>query len=162
MRALLLGLLTVALPCSAFAAPFTKADDATLRAMSAKYVEGWLKNDRQAVMSVMAKDSVFIPHDGVKPRVGYDAIDAFWFPGGKAVGTVPAFTMAITDIKGADDHATLYGRSDLTYEASGQRYNWIGSFLIVARREGGRWLFTHMMSSDEQPKVEDIGAKTGQ
>ena len=142
----------------AWAGPMSPADEAALRAMSDRYVAGWVRNDREAVMGVMAPEAVFIPHDGVPARAGYANIDAFWFPGGKAVGTVSAYTQTITAISGADDHATLHGRFDLTWQNDTQRYNWLGNWLIVARKDNGRWLVTHMMASDADPKVEDLAA----
>ena len=140
----------------ALAKTLTAQDVTALRALSSSYVQGWLQNDQHAVMSVMAHDAVFIPHDGVQPRIGYDAISEFWFPNGSAVGRVPAYTQTITSITGENGHATLYGRFDLTWENETTRYNWIGNFMIVARRAKGRWLVTHMMANDADPKVEPI------
>ena len=90
----------------ALARTLAAKDVEALRAMSNSYVQGWLNNDKQAVMSVMAQDAVFIPHDGVQPRVGYDAIAEFWFPHGSAVGRVPAYSQTVTSITGEKDHAT--------------------------------------------------------
>lgn len=143
----------------ASAAPLSSQDVATLKEMTQQYVDGWLQNDRSKVMANLSKDAVFIPHHGVKPHIGYEKIDEFWFPGGKPVGVVVAFTKTITDISGADDHATIYGRSDLKWQDDKQRYRWIGNYLFVARRDPNGWVFTHMMSSDEQPTVEPVGAK---
>ena len=143
-------------PTDANSRPLSGSDEAALRALSNRYVAGWIANDREAVMGVMAPEAVFIPHDGVQPRTGYGQIDAFWFPGGKAAGTVPAYTQTITAISGSDDRATIHGRFDLTWQNSGKRYNWLGNFLIVTRKDKGRWLVTHMMASDADPTITDI------
>ena len=156
MRALWTGFLLLVSSVSAAATPLTQGDIAALRAMSDGFVKGWMDNVRQAVMSSFSKDAVFIPHDGVRPKVGYAEIGQFWFPHGKASGVIPAFTHAISDISGADDHAVIYGRSDLTLQDETERYHWIGNFLFVAHKDKGRWIFTHLMSSDEQPKVEPL------
>ena len=140
------------------AASLSAADEVALRDLSSRYVSGWLRNDRAAVMGVMAPEAVFIPHDGVPPHIGYQAIDAFWFPNGKAIGVVPAYKQTITAIDGTSDRATLYGRFDLTWQDDRQRYNWIGNFLINARKDNDRWLVTHMMASDEDPKITDLTA----
>ena len=135
-------------------------DEAALRALANRYVAGWVANDRDAVMGVMAPEAVFIPHDGVPPRIGYQAIDAFWFPEGKAVGVVPAYTQTVTAVDGGGGRATLYGRFDLTWQNEKQRFNWIGNFLIAARKDqNDRWLVTHMMASDEDPVVTDLGSQ---
>ena len=135
------------------AAPLSSSDEAALRALSNQYAEAWVRNDRAGVMGPWAPDGVFIPHDGVEPRIGYDKLDAFWFPNGKAVGVVSAYTQTVTAISGADSHATLYGRFDLTWQNSSKRYNWMGNWLLVARKDQGRWLITHMMASDADPTV---------
>ena len=141
---------------AANAASLPEADEAALRALSDRYVAGWIANDRPTVMGDMAPEALFIPHDGVQPRIGRSAIDAFWFPNGKAVGIVPSYRQTITAIDGTADRATVYGRFDLTWQNEKQRFNWIGNFLINARKENGDWLVTHMMASDADPTVTDI------
>lgn len=143
---------------SSSAAPLSRNDEAELRALTEQYAEAWVANDRAGVMRPWAQDGVFIPHDGVQPRIGYDKLDAFWFPDGKAVGIVPAYTQTITGISGDDRFATLYGRFDLTWQNSTKRYNWLGNWLIVARKDDGRWFVTHMMASDADPTVTDLQA----
>ena len=154
--ALLACLLTACSNADPGTTPISAADHKALRALSDRFVAGWLANDRRAVMGDIAPEAVFIPHDGVKPKVGYKAIDAFWFPNGKAVGKVAAFKHNISAIDGSGDRAVFYGRSDLTWQDNKQRYHWIGNFLFSARKERGRWLVTHMMSSDEPPVVTDV------
>ncbi len=145
----------IAVPAAA--APLTESDLDALTALQQTYVDGWLRNDRDAVMSVMAEDAVFIPHDGVMPRTGAGAISEFWFPGGRAVGIVPVYEQKVTNIAGDGDHATAYGRFRLGYEANETRYTWIGNYLIVARKRNGRWLVTHMIVNDADPAVERLG-----
>ena len=151
-----LSLALVLLAAQASAAPLSSADEGALRMLTEQYAKAWVANDRAGVMGPWARDGVFIPHDGVQPRIGYDKLDAFWFPNGKAVGTVPAYTQTITAISGDDRFATLYGRFDLTWQNDSKRYNWIGNWLIVARKDQGRWQVTHMMASDADPAVTDL------
>jgi uncharacterized protein (TIGR02246 family) len=157
-QALLLAPLLAA--CAGAGPPDTLSvtDETALRDLSNGYVQAWLKNDQAGVMGVMAPEAVFIPHDGVPPHIGYQAIDTFWFPGGKAVGVVPAYRQTVTAVSGTANRATLYGRFDLTWQDDKQRYNWIGNFLINARKDRDRWLVTHMMASDEDPKITNLTA----
>jgi uncharacterized protein (TIGR02246 family) len=142
------------------AAALTDADVRALNALQQSYVQGWLDNDREKVMAVMAPDAVFIPHDGVMPHTGAADISEFWFPGGKAIGRVPSYQQRVTAISGDGNHATMYGRFDLHYEASDKHYRWVGNFLIVARKSEGRWLVTHMMASDADPTITPIGSRS--
>lgn len=153
---LLLAALAALAATPAPAAPLSEEDVRALNRLQQSYVEGWLRNDREAVMGVMAPEAVFIPHDGVMPHIGRDAIAEFWFPGGTAVGRVPAYDQQVTAIGGDGDHATIYGRFDLHYESSTHHYRWLGNFLIVARKSEGRWLVTHMMASDADPTVTPL------
>ena len=50
----------------------------------------------------------------------------------------------------------MYGRFNLTWQNSAKRYNWLGNFLIVARKEQDRWLITHMMASDADPLITEL------
>ena len=157
-RSMYLLSLVLACPSATLAAPLSSADEAALRALSDGYARAWINNDRAGVMGVMAPEAVFIPHDGVQPHIGRAKIDEFWFPQGNTVGVVPAYTQTITGISGDDLRATMFGRFDLTWQNATKRYNWLGNFLIVARKEGGRWLVTHMMASDADPTVTDLAA----
>jgi uncharacterized protein (TIGR02246 family) len=151
MRALFLLAALFLIPAAASAAPLTKSDRAELAGLSRKFTAGWLHNSREEVMSLFARDAVFIPHDGVKPHIGKAAIQQFWFPPTGAAGAVTAFNKSVESISGEGGHAILWGKSELRWQDKTTAYHWLGYYLMAVERRKGRWLITHLMSSDEQP-----------
>lgn len=145
--------------CSAPAMSAPISDQSKFTALPARLTAGWLHNSRNEVMSLFAPEAVFIPHDGVKPHVGKAAIDQFWFPAGRAVGTVTSFTKTVDGLSGEGSHAILWGRSDLRWQDDKTAYHWLGYYLIAAERRNCRWLITHLMSSDEQPTTAPVETK---
>ena len=154
----LLALIALGAAAPLSAAPLRPADKQQIVALHNAYVAGWLKNDKKAVMASIADDAVFIPHDGLMPRRGAAAIAQFWFPGGKTVGRVPCFEEKVTSLTGSNGHATMFGRTNLHYDLNGKRYQWIGDFLVNWTKGSGRWMISHIMSSDVQPTIRDIPA----
>src|SRR6185295_3953107 len=157
MRALIFvpALLSLAVT-PAPAAPLTKSDRAELASLSAKFTGGWVHNSRDEVMSLFAPDAVFIPHDGIKPHIGKAAIEQFWFPGSGAAGTVTAFTKTVDGLSGDGAHAIIWGKSDLHWQDSKTAYHWPGYYLMAVERRNGKWLVTHLMSSDERPTSQPV------
>jgi uncharacterized protein (TIGR02246 family) len=157
MRALIviLAALSSAVPAIA-AAPLTKADRNQVARLPARFTDGWLHDSRAEVMGLFAPEAIFIPHDGVKPHVGKRAITEFWFPATGAGGKVTAFVMTAEGVSGEGDQALVWGKSDLDWQDKTTAYHWPGYYLMSARRRHGKWLVTHLMSSDEQPTSTPI------
>ena len=142
----------------AAAAPLTKSDRAAVVRIPARFTAGWLHNSRSEVMGVFAPEAVFIPHDGVRPHVGRKAIEQFWLPSTGAAGTVTTFTMTTEGVSGDGDHAIVWGKSDLHWQDDKTAYHWPGYYLMSAERRHGKWLVTHLMSSDAQATCKPITA----
>ena len=138
------------------AAPFTLADRDAVARIPGKLTSGWVHASRSEVMRLFAPDAVFIPHDGVRPHIGKAAIEQFWFPKGAAAGKVTRFLMSADGVSGEGDQAVVWGKSDLHWQNDKAAYHWPGYYLISARRKHGKWLVTHLMSSDEQPTKEPL------
>jgi uncharacterized protein (TIGR02246 family) len=156
MRARLALLSLLLIPFQVCAAPLTKADRAELAALPARFTAGWLRNSHEQVMHPFAPEAVFIPHDGVKPHMGRAAIDQFWFPSARTVGSVTAFKMTVERVSGDARHAIVWGKSDLHWQDKANAYHWPGYYLMAAERRSGKWLVTHLMSSDEQPTKKSL------
>jgi uncharacterized protein (TIGR02246 family) len=154
----MIAAILILIGATADAQPFTQADRAEVRKLPQRYTRGWLNNSRSQVMSLFAPDAVFIPHDGVRPHRGKQAIDQFWFPNGRTAGIVTSFTMTVEGASGASDHAIVWGRSDLHWQDKTTAYHWPGYYLMAAERRHGAWLVTHLMSSDEQPTSKPVKA----
>jgi len=141
---------------SAAAAPFTKADRAQVARIHAQFTAGWRHSSRSEVMNLFAPEAVFIPHDGVKPHIGKAAIEQFWFPKAGTAGTVTDFVMTAEGVSGDNDHAIVWGKSDLHWQNNTTAFHWPGYYLMSVQRKRGKWLVTHLMSSDEQPTSKPL------
>jgi len=128
-----------------------------LRSVIDMYVAAWRRGDADAVLALFAPDAVILPHDGVAPRVGRDALRAFWFPATRAPTGIDEFTFDIRDIAERGDTTVAWGARRLVYwsELEGRRttYTFNGTFLIVLGRRGSSWLITHFMWDDPAPQV---------
>jgi len=138
------------------AAPLSKSDRAAVTDLPRRFTSGWLHNSSKEVMALFAPEAVFIPHDGVSPHVGRQAIEDFWFPSKGPAGTVTAFTMTIDGVSGDTHRAIIWGKSDLHWQDAKTAYRWPGYYLMSAERRQGHWLVTHLMSSDQQPTIKPI------
>jgi len=141
------------------AAPLSKSDRAAVAELPRRFTNGWLHSSSDEVMALFAPEAVFIPHDGVSPHVGRPAIQDFWFPSKGAAGTVTAFTMTVEGLSGDAHSAIVWGKSDLHWQNDTAAYHWPGYYLMAAQHRHGRWLVTHMMSSDEQPTSKPIASR---
>jgi uncharacterized protein (TIGR02246 family) len=156
MRGLLLASVLSLISAPGIAAPLTKSDRVELTSLPAKFTGGWLHSSRIEVMRLFASDAVFIPHDGVKPHIGKAAIEQFWFPVTGSAGKVTAFTKTVDGLSGDDRNAIIWGKSDLHWQDDKTAYHWPGYYLMAVERRSGKWLITHLMSSDEQPTNQPV------
>ncbi len=118
------------------------------------YVAAWRGGDQNAILDSFAPDAVFLPHDGVEPRVGREAMRAFWFRPRPTSG-IDAMSFELQDCDDHGDAAIAWGRHALTWwqiEAEGKAtYSWKGTVLVALQRKDTRWLMTHLMVDDPAP-----------
>ena len=150
-RIFLVAIIMLARPQILEAQPLSRHDREAVERLLQRFTQGWLQNDRKAVMGLFAPEAVFIPHDGVQPHRGWSAIDQFWFPKAGTAGTVTSFRMSVEGISGNSPSAIVWGKSDLRWQNTTTAFHWPGYYLMVARPNGKRWVVTHLMSSDEEP-----------
>ena len=133
--------------------PLSPADRERIRFVSQAYCDAWLKNDEAAVLRLFTKDAVLLPHHGLDPVVGEEAIRAFWFPKGGPPTTVTKLTQTVDEIGGSGDFAYLRGRSAVSWvsgtAAAAKTSSNAGTFLNILRRQpDGSWRITHQMWDD--------------
>lgn len=121
------------------------------------YTAAWRRGDADAVMALLAPDAVILPHDGVSPRVGQDAIRQFWFGTSRGSSGIDDFRFDIRDISERGDTAVAWGARTLRYwsEVDGKRVTYLfdGTVLIVFGRREGSWRITHFMWDDPPAQV---------
>lgn len=151
------ALLSAAL-CATFAAPspgaeLSAADRQAIAAQIGVYRTAWLEGDAARVKSLFLADAVFLPHHGLEPVVGLEALSAFWWPPGGTPFRILRFDLETTRIEGAGDLAYAWGRQVLEWsqaDAQGERrLRTRGNHLTVFRRTPAGWRIELQMSDDE-------------
>jgi uncharacterized protein (TIGR02246 family) len=128
---------------------------ATIRQAHQAYVNAWLTNDPAAVMATLTEDAVLIPHHGVDPIVGADAIRQFWFPPGAPATTVTEMINTITEVQGHGELAIVWGRNELAFTYEGKTYRNEGNYLsVLTRDDEGRWRIARRIWNDPPPEVD--------
>lgn len=104
-------------------ASLSPEDVAAIQAVDKAYTDAWLADDREAILATLTEDAVLLPHHGVAPIIGPDAIREFWWPAGSPPSRVSEFTRVIEEIGGQPGLAYVRGRFTLTFwfEEGGER-----------------------------------------
>ena len=136
----------------------TGEDIAQLEALVHAYGHAWQANDAEAVMRLFMDDAVVMPHHGATPRVGAEAIRAFWFPAEGSSTSVISMCSAVDEVGGSGDLGFVRGRFEMRYvtllEGIEQTVTNAGTFLTLARRQvDGSWRFSHRMWDDPVPQM---------
>jgi hypothetical protein len=130
------------------------ADEASLRALDAAYVEAWLTEDVAAqekeVLALFDRNAVIMPGGGLAPEVGIVNLKNFWFPDGAPPTIVTQFTHAIEDVDLSQDLGIIAGRYTLNFTYENQSVAQAGNYLFVARNTSNGWRITRMIWNDQQ------------
>ncbi|RPH69151.1 MAG: SgcJ/EcaC family oxidoreductase [Myxococcaceae bacterium] len=123
-----------------------------LREVHEAYRRAWLASDTEGVMRLFAPDAVLMPHHGLAPVVGAEAIRAFWFAPGPAT-VITRLDLELDELSVQDATGLVRGRSHVewTVEKGSTLERWAnaGTFLTVLRRgPDGAWRITHHMWDD--------------
>ena len=150
--ALLSGLLLAPSPASA-GEPITPTAEMAIRNLVKSYTESWKLGLRRSILKHLADDAVLMPHHGVAPVEGKEAIDRFWWPDDAPKTGVSSFDIEPDEVYGDGDLAYLSGRFTVEYwigmdeerRTFSSQGNWLA---IIARDDQGRWLIHRMIWND--------------
>lgn len=133
-------------------------DRRAVAAMSQEYIDAWKSNDPARVAATLAEDVVMVPHHGVQPRVGKQAVLDWWFPGGEVAAPIVNYEISLTEVSGCADMAFDRGRMiELSWTFDGKTYtNRDGNFMTIYRRGAdGAWKIVRRIWNDPLPQVDD-------
>ena len=143
--------LVLAVACVHRQVPGAPSGDA-LREVHEAYRRAWLANDPEGVLRLFDSHAVLMPHHGLDPVVGLEAIRRFWFG--------PGPPTEITRLELDYDEVAVDGRSGLvrghsrvewTVQRGSDLEHWgnAGTFLTLLRRgDDGVWRITHHVWDD--------------
>jgi uncharacterized protein (TIGR02246 family) len=144
------GIVVWALP--SFSSGLSPEDTDTVKEAN---LAAWLANDAEAVMATLTEDAVLLPHHGVAPVVGAEAIRRFWFPPDSPPAKVTHMVNSVTEVDGSGDMAIVWGLAELEFTYEGKTYRNNGNYLSVLRRgDDGRWRIARRIWNDPMPEVE--------
>lgn len=131
----------------------TPIDIDHLRTLVQAYGAAWLEGDAEAVLRLFMGDAVLLPHHGVEPVVGHDAIRTFWWPPDVPPTPVSRFELTPHELGGDGDLGYVWGHFVLAFETdihgARQTVTNAGTFMLLARRrQGTAWAITHHMWDD--------------
>jgi len=149
---LILISLCIPSPTCARDVSIAKKDEIAIQALLEQFRNGWLSGNAGVVRGTFTQDAVLMPHHGVRPVVGMQAINEFWWPANSPKTTITRFTQTIDEIGGNGSIGYVRGRSEVAWSletAKGQE-NWRtgGNFMALVHKQAGGWRISHLIWDD--------------
>jgi ketosteroid isomerase-like protein len=148
------ALLTLATAGALSAADLSAVDRAAISAQLETYRTAWLAGDAATIQALFSPEAVFLPHHGLDPVVGLEALRAFWWPGSGPKTVILRFDLETTRIEGTSELAYAWGRQRLEWSQEDDhalvRFRTHGNHLTVFRRTGEGWKIA-LQAGDDVP-----------
>jgi uncharacterized protein (TIGR02246 family) len=131
-------------------------DNEAVKALASQYRDGWFApNAQEKVMELFVADAVILPHHGVKPRRGHPEIKQFWFPPSMTNFQLLKLTMDPVEVAGCGNVAHVWGNQSVEWKMTDapQITSNAGTFLYIARKQGGQWKIERLMWDDPPNQV---------
>src|SRR4029079_10131929 len=93
----------------------TSVDRGAIRALDSTFVQGWLRDDTVAVLSVFHPDAVLLPPASA-PVSGLAALRSYWWPTDGSHTRITGFDRRIDEISGVKELAFIRGTGTLTWD----------------------------------------------
>ena len=127
-------------------------DKAALRALDQAYATAWMNGDADGVMVLFTEDATLVPHHGVAPVKGQDAIRNNWFDPSYAPTVVPESLREPDEIFISGDMGVVRGRARLVWEYEGTRTTIReGNYVMIAVRQVKGWRI-RMLTWNDDPR----------
>jgi uncharacterized protein (TIGR02246 family) len=127
-------------------------DEAALRALDQAYATAWINGDADGVMALFTEDATLVPHHGVAPVKGQDAIRKNWFDPDYAPTVVPESVRQPAEIFISGDIGVVRGRARLVWEYEGTRTTIPeGNYVMIAIRHDQGWRI-RMLTWNDDPR----------
>lgn len=128
------------------------SDEEKIININRRYIDYWLLNDENGVMSLFTEDAMISP-SGMKTIKGKQDIKNFWFPKDGSVTTIVGFSNDIQHISfdGEIAYSTQFDHLTWTYKSKEQQLNREQSGItttIYKKQQDGDWKIIHQMWKD--------------
>ena len=112
-KVFLLLILPLLLSCSDDSS-FTQLDEEAIQKLRRTYVNGWLANDSETVLSIFEEDAVIVP-SGLSPIKNISNIERYWFPNDSSVTTIHSYEIELMELRGTDSMAFTLEKGILNF-----------------------------------------------
>lgn len=112
-KVFLLLILPLLLSCSDDSS-FTQLDEEAIQKLRRTYVNGWLANDSETVLSIFEEDAVIVP-SGLSPIKNISNIEKYWFPNDSSVNTIHSYEIELMELRGTDSMAFTLEKGILNF-----------------------------------------------
>ena len=152
MRSIISALVVAALTIGQPVLADEDHDEAALRALDQAYATAWMNGDADGVMALFTEDATLVPHHGVAPVKGQDAIRKNWFDPDYAPTVVPESVRQPAEIFISGDIGVVRGRARLVWEYEGTRTTIPeGNYVMIAIRHDQGWRI-RMLTWNDDPR----------
>ena len=144
---------------SGCSATLSKQDTAAVKAVIESYRTSWLADDTEGVLKIFTDDAVLLPHHGVAPVVGRQALKDFWWPAGTSRVKLNKLDITVDEVGGDCQLAYVRGHDAIswTVEEGGTQKTYVnsGTYLNILRKmPEGTWRISHHMWDDPANQLQ--------
>jgi uncharacterized protein (TIGR02246 family) len=144
---------------SGYSAALAKEDTAAVKAVIESYRTSWLADDAEGVLKTFTDDAVLLPHHGVTPVVGRQALKDFWWPAGASRVKLNKLEITVDEVGGDCHLAYARGHDAISWavEEGGTQKAYInsGTYLNILRKmPDGTWRISHHMWDDPANQLQ--------
>ena len=137
----------------------SKNDTAAVKAVIESYRTLWLADDTEGVLKIFTDDAVLLPHHGVAPVVGRQALKDFWWPAGTSRVKLNKLDITVDEVGGDCQLAYVRGHDAIswTVEEGGTQKTYVnsGTYLNILRKmPEGTWRISHHMWDDPANQLQ--------
>ena len=131
----------------------TEKDKKIITLIPNAYTKGFLEENRNAIIGLFSEDAVLIPHHGVSPVIGLEAIKEHFWPVDSPPFRVDRFELTQAETDGAGNLAYTRGTSELEFsmqiDGVWNTYSNAGNFLMIFRKKpDNNWYISRYIWND--------------
>ena len=137
---------------------FTEKDKEIIRLIPDAYTNGFLEEDRDAIMGLFFEDAVLIPHHGDTPVIGLEPIKEHFWPPDSPPFRVDKFKLIQVETDGSGNLAYTRGTSEIEFSMNingvWNTYSNAGNFLMIFRKNlDNNWYISRYIWNDPLPQM---------
>jgi len=136
----------------------SEKDKEIIMAIPSAYTDGFLKDNRSAILGLFSEDAVLMPHHGDPPVIGLAEIKEHFWPPDSPPFRVDRFELTQVETEGTGNLAYTRGSSEIEFsmqiDDNWNTYSNAGNFLMIFRRNpDNKWYIIRYIWNDPLPQM---------